>query len=162
MFPEPTELLLIGYSIDSIWTPKSKSNALTPKTNSQTYWSRAISHVMNGIIYFVCSTLAISVLPLVLKWCRKNAKKIWWRKSHSKIEANDEFGLAMQRKDSWRACIYCIRKPGENQTWKSTTSELMKWAASKNRETCFRRLLIKLLRVECWQELVFSRWIDGS
>ena len=32
-----TELLLIGYSIESIWTPKSKSNTLTPKTNSQTY-----------------------------------------------------------------------------------------------------------------------------
>ena len=37
MFPEPTELLLIGYSIESIWTPESKSNTLTPKTNSQTY-----------------------------------------------------------------------------------------------------------------------------
>ena len=32
MFPEPTELLLIGYLIESIWTPKSKSNTLTPKT----------------------------------------------------------------------------------------------------------------------------------
>ena len=47
--------------------------------------------------------------------------------------------------------------PGENQTWKSTTSELMEWAASKNSETCFRRLHIKLHRVEYWQELVFSR-----
>ena len=35
-FPEPTELLLIGYSIESMWTPKSKSSTLTPKTNSQT------------------------------------------------------------------------------------------------------------------------------
>ena len=32
MSPEPTELLLIGYLIESIWTPKSKSNTLTPKT----------------------------------------------------------------------------------------------------------------------------------
>ena len=31
MFPEPTELLLIGCLIESIWTPKSKSNTLTPK-----------------------------------------------------------------------------------------------------------------------------------
>ena len=31
MFPEPTELLLIGCSTESIWTPKSKSNTLTPK-----------------------------------------------------------------------------------------------------------------------------------
>ena len=35
--PELTELLLIGCSIESIWTPKSKSNASTPKTNSQTF-----------------------------------------------------------------------------------------------------------------------------
>ena len=31
-----TELLLIGCSIQLIWTPKSKSNTSTPKTNSQT------------------------------------------------------------------------------------------------------------------------------
>ena len=69
-------------------------------------------------------------------------------------------------KQSWRACLYCIRKPWENQIWKSISSELMEWAVSKNRETCFGRLLINLLRVECWQELVFSRveiwWIDHT
>ena len=32
MFPELTELLLIGCSIELIWTPKSKSNTSTPKT----------------------------------------------------------------------------------------------------------------------------------
>ena len=53
MFPELTELLLIGYLIESIWTPKSKSNTLTPKTNSLTCWPRETSHVMNGII-FLC------------------------------------------------------------------------------------------------------------
>ena len=36
MTPELTELLLIGCSIELIWTPKSKSNTSTPKTNSQT------------------------------------------------------------------------------------------------------------------------------
>ena len=33
---EPTELLLIGCSIELIWTQKSKSNTSTPETNSQT------------------------------------------------------------------------------------------------------------------------------
>ena len=33
MSPEPTELLLIGYSIESISTPESKSSTSTPKTN---------------------------------------------------------------------------------------------------------------------------------
>ena len=32
MFPEPTELLLIGCSIELIWTPKSKSNTSTPSS----------------------------------------------------------------------------------------------------------------------------------
>ena len=32
MFPEPTELLLIGHLIESIWIPRSKSNTSTPKT----------------------------------------------------------------------------------------------------------------------------------
>ena len=31
MFPDPTELPLIGFSIESIWTQKSKSSTLTPK-----------------------------------------------------------------------------------------------------------------------------------
>ena len=45
------------------------------KTNSQTYWPRETSHVMNGIIFCVCLTSAISVLQIVLKWCRKENKK---------------------------------------------------------------------------------------
>ena len=166
MFPEPTELLLIGYSNESIWTPKSKSNTLTPKTNSQTYWSRETSHVMNGIIFCVCLTVAISVLPIVLKWCRKERKKMQVkRESHSQIEAGDEFGLAMQRKDSWCSCLYCIRKPGE------TIHESQFPVSSRNKQhqrtgrPVLHAYSSKWLRVECWQELVFSRveiwWIDG-
>ena len=36
-FQNHTELLLIGCSIELIWTPRSKSNTLTPRTKSQTY-----------------------------------------------------------------------------------------------------------------------------
>ena len=43
----------------------------------------------------------------------KNTKRIRWRKSHSKIETDDEFGLAKQSKGSIRAIFYCIRKPGK-------------------------------------------------
>ena len=55
MFPGPTELRLIGYSIESIWTHKSKSSTSTPKTNLPTCSPREISHVTNGIIFCVCS-----------------------------------------------------------------------------------------------------------
>ena len=141
-------------------------NTLTPKTISQTYWPREIPHVMKGIIFCVCQHQPFQFHQVSWSDVEKNTRRCRWRKSHSKIEANHEFSLAMQRKVSWRACLYCIRKPGENQIWKSNISELMEWAASKNRETCFGRLFIKLLRVECWQELVFSRveiwWNVGS
>ena len=43
-FPEPTELLLLGCSIELIWTPKSKSNTSTPKTNSQTILTKGEFH----------------------------------------------------------------------------------------------------------------------
>ena len=105
-FPEPTELRLIGCSIESSWTPRSKSNILTPKTNSQTYWPRETSHVMNGIIFCVCLTLAIQFYRLFSSDVEKNAKGFRWRKSHSRIETDDEFGLAMQRKDFWCATFY--------------------------------------------------------
>ena len=52
-YPEPTEFRLIGY-LESTWTHKSKSNMSTPNTNSQTYWQRAISHVMSGTIFSIC------------------------------------------------------------------------------------------------------------
>ena len=100
MFPEPTELLSVGYSIESIWTPNSKSNTSTPKTNSQTYWPRETSHVMHGIIFCVYWTLPISVPADCSEvMSKKNAKRFRWRKTHSKVEADDEFGLAMQRED---------------------------------------------------------------
>ena len=37
---------------------------------------------------------------------------------------------------------------------KSITSELVEWAASKNRATCWRRFLTKLLRVTLWQDFL--------
>ena len=61
--PEPTDLRLIGHLTQSIWTQRSTSNMLTPKTNSQTYWQREISHVINGIIFSICSISAFSAVP---------------------------------------------------------------------------------------------------
>ena len=127
MFPGPTELLLIGCLIESICTPRSKSNTSTPGTNSQTYWPREISHVMNGIIFCACLTLAISVLPLVLKWCRKECKK---DSGEERVTAKSKpmmnLVLTIQRKGSERACLDCIGKPRENEIWKSErTSELV-------------------------------------
>ena len=53
-----------------------------------------------------------------------------------KESADDDFGLTIQREGSERACFDCIGKPGGKQIWKSNTSELVEWAATKNGETC--------------------------
>ena len=100
MFPEPTELLLIVCLIESIWIPTFKLSTLTPKTNSQKYWTREISHVMNGIIFFVCLTSAVSIPLIVLNRCRKEHKQMqvkkgsqqnqsrWWIWYHDAMDPN--------------------------------------------------------------------------
>ena len=132
MFPEPTELLLIGYLIESSWTPKFKLNFLTPKTNSQTYWPREVSHVMNGIIFCVCLTLAISVLQSVLKWCRKERKK---------IHVNKE---SQQNRNQWWICdaaeglLSCCLPLHQKARGKPDTKVNLLWAC-KLRSTMERR-----------------------
>ena len=93
----PNPQSCICYSIESIWTPKSKSNTLTPRTNSQTSQSREISHVMNGIMFCVCPTCAISVLPIVLKWCRRRTQE----------ESGEE--RAQRSQGQW--CVLIARAP---------------------------------------------------
>ena len=66
--------------------------------------------VTNGIILCVCSTLAISVLQIVLKRCQKKRKKNQV-KSHSEVKTNDEFDC----KGTLNSVIFCIRKPGEEK-----------------------------------------------
>ena len=70
MFPGLTELLLIGCSFESIWSPKSKSNTLTPKNQLadmlnkgkfRTWWTEAsfelnISHFSSAECSEVMST----------------------------------------------------------------------------------------------------------
>ena len=159
MFPEPTELLLIVCSIESIWTPRSKSNTLTPKTQladvltkgnfTRDEWNQLLC------VFNISHFSSTNCLEVMSKRTQENeAKKVsqhnrsrWW------IWSRD----ASSRKGSKRACLDCIGKPGENQIWKSDTFELVDWAAVKNGETCKGQLLIRLLRMEYWRKVVFSR-----
>ena len=51
MFPGPTELPQIGYSIESIWIQNPNQVHQHQETNLPTCLPREISHVMNGIIF---------------------------------------------------------------------------------------------------------------
>ena len=138
MFPEPTSLLLISCLIESIWTARSKSSTLTPRSNSQTCWEREISHVMNGIIFCVCLTSAIPVPSIVLKRCRKE---------HKKMQVKKESQQSQSRWWIWhRDAAF-----GDPNVFASTASEspgkpnlkvrtyLVECAANKNRKTCVGR-----------------------
>ena len=137
--------------------PKIQINYIDTKTNSQTYWPRVISHVTNGIIFCFCFlTLGISVLQSVLKCCRKEPSKDQVKKESQ--QSQDQWWVWLQGLP--QLCHLLHQKARENQTWQSSTSELMEWAAFKNGETCclFRKSVstrcvcrvIKLLRTECW------------
>ena len=106
--PELIELLLIGCSIELIWTPKSKSNTSTPKTNLQTSWQRGISHVMNGIICWPC--LISAILALLL------APQRW----KNELNKNQEKDVSQPNHDLWwiwpqERLRSCLLQP--HQTW---------------------------------------------
>ena len=54
-----THRVALDWSFDRInLDAQTKSNMLTPITNSQTCWQRAMSHVMSGTIFSICSSSA--------------------------------------------------------------------------------------------------------
>ena len=129
MFPEPKELLLIGCSIESVWTPRSKSNTLTPQTNLQTCWPRETSHVINWIIFCVCLTLAISVLQSVLKWFRKEHKKIQVKKE-SQQNRNQ---LWIWSRDAAKGLLSCYLLLHQKARWKPDTKVKLLWVLTLRR-----------------------------
>ena len=75
MFPEPTQLILIGHSTESIWPPTSKWNVLTPKNQLADMLPKGnfIRDEWNHLLFFF--TLAISVLQVVLEEWQKRTQK---------------------------------------------------------------------------------------
>ena len=68
MCQEPTELLWVGCLTGLILILEFRFDTFDTKhINSQTFWPKVISHVTNGIIYFICSTSAIWALLAALR-----------------------------------------------------------------------------------------------
>ena len=168
MLPELTELLLVGCLIESIWTPRSKSNILTPRTNSQTHWQREISHVMNGIIFCVCSTSAISVPLIVLKRCRKEHKKMQMKKGS---QQNQSRWWIWSRDTAWgiQTCLPRLHRKARRKPnlkvrkylwvcWMSSNQEQgdLSWAlahqTTQNGTLTTSGLLKSGSLVKCWEQ----------
>ena len=82
MLPGPTELRLIGYLIETIWTQKIPNQVHGHQKPTRRHAKpMEISHVMNGIIFCVCLTLAMSVLQFAL---------IQWRSDLNNIQEKSE------------------------------------------------------------------------
>ena len=93
------------------------------------------------------------------------------KKESQQNRTDDEFGLAMQHKGSWRACFHCIRKPGEKPDMKvkylwargmqprterpvldAFSSSYSEWNADKKRSSQqwkFDELMEVMLRCRC-------------
>ena len=150
-FQNPQKYFWLIFRSNQYGPQKSKLKTWTPNTKSQTNWPRETSHVMNGIIFFV--DISFQFCSLLWSDVEKNTRRTRWRKSRSKIEADDEFNVKM----SCKVCLDCISKLGKNHTWKSIFSELANWAVSQNRTTCWRHFLMKLLGMECWKDLILLK-----
>ena len=103
MFTEPTELLLIGWLTELIWTPRFRSNTLTPKDTS---------HVTNGIIFFVCSTAAISALfgaPRISA-CFAASPKSWWKGCKNNQKRTGLWPNPGQRRWTWPVLLLQVHQ----------------------------------------------------
>ena len=93
MFPGLTELLLIGCSIELIWTPKSKSNTWTPKTNSQTFLTKGnfTRDEWNHLLcFFNISHFSSTVCSDTMAKRSQQSTRFRRKASHSKIATYDE------------------------------------------------------------------------
>ena len=127
--PQSCAWLVIRYN--QFGPNKFKSNTLTPRTNSQTCWQREMAHVMNGIIFCVCSTLAISVPSTASMRCWKEHKKMqvkkesqqnqnqWWIWSRDAAWGILTFLPLLHQKAQWKPDMkvkyLCARGMSSNQ-----------------------------------------------
>ena len=116
MFPEPTELLLIGCSIESIWTPKIQikyidtenqlADILTIGNFTRDEWNHLLCLFEHQPFQFY---------SLFWSHGKKITTRFRRRTSHSNIATKDE----LYCKGAIERIIFDFSKPGEEKLWKS-------------------------------------------
>ena len=150
MFPEPTELLLIGYSIESIWTPKSKSNTLTPKKQLADILTKGNftgdewNHLL--CLFNISHFSSTNCSEVVSKRTQQDS-------GEERVTAKSKPMMNLVSRCSERTPDMLASTASESpgKTRYESQLPLSSWTEQHLRtgETCFGRLLIKLLRVEC-------------
>ena len=134
MFPEPTELLLIGCLIESIRTPRFKSVTLTPNTYPQTFWQKGMSHVMSGPIHLfnvshfssTCCTKNFSLIS-----CSTMTKRIQDQKAEERVVSKSRpaaMNLSSFIATSYRIESDCISKSGDADSFGETREQDEYWS----------------------------------
>ena len=119
---------------------------------------------MNGIIFCVCSTSAISVPSIVLKRCRKKRKKM---QGEERVTAKSKPMMNLVSRRSVRdpdvlastasECPVKTRHDSQKVPLSSLNEQ-----QTRTRESCFRRLLIKLLLVNADKNWSSQEWKLGE
>ena len=110
-----------------MWTQKSKSYILAPRTNSRTCWPKVILHVMSGAIFFDCWKSWISRCFLAAFFFRTEAEchvqessehQDRRRSCGSKTDA-DELGFKKlpEREENLFSRFGCFKQLGESKKW---------------------------------------------
>ena len=117
MFPEPTELLLIGCLIEFNLDPKIQikyidtKNKLTDILTKGNFTRDEWNHLF--CLFNISHFSSINSFEAMSKRTQEDGGE---EKSHSKIKADDEFGIEMPCKGSDRACLDCMWKPGDTKS----------------------------------------------
>ena len=136
------DTLLTGCFTESIWIQRFKSHMSTPNDNSQTYWPRALSHVMSGTIFSIClpsrhfssvccfQNFSSTSCPETMAK-RMHARRIKRRENSGKAKTDVEPGLACCDKFFDCAKSSCIEKSGDSAS--SSHWSIRTWCGIKKR-----------------------------
>ena len=140
---------MIGYLTESNWTPRFKSNTLTPRTNSQTYWPREI-FTRDGWKNLLC---LFNISHFSSIHSLTSGKRTQEDAGEERVSAKSKPMMNLVSRCQVRypsvLASTASESPGNTKILKSErTSELVKCAANKYGETRIGRQLIKLLSMD--------------
>ena len=165
-FQKPPSCFLIGCSIQSIWTPKTKSNTLTPKNQVADILTKGNftrdkwNHIL--CLFNISHFSSTNSLEAMSKRTQEDA-------GEGRVTAKSKPIMNVVSRWSERnpSVLASIASESPGKTRYESQILLSSWIEQHLRtEICKGHLFIKLLGMEYWRKIVFSRveiwWSAGS